>query len=362
MTTIEQSIQSAQESISQRRPYDALSALTPLLASNNDNAELLQTLATAHLEVSALPEEADGETHAEKAYEYFVKAANLDDSNGKGDHAKYLWLGQLSGGRDAVEWFRKGCNGLRKDLSSEDVEDEKKVELRKKLCDALCASVEIWMTDLCMEPEAESTCDALITESLMIDANHPESYSTLASIRLSQQRPDDARIAVQRSWELFNASAEAQRLNQSLSEYGSDEVAQITALKNLTRLSIETELHDLAEEACKLILALDEDIAEVWYLAGLTAAQKYGKSGDPAVLTAAYESFLNALELTENGGGDEPEELADELKQRLAETEAEMANRGLPTVDAAASAGKGRRHGAGAGREGDEEDEDEDED
>lgn len=147
-TSIDQTIAAAQEYIASRELHQALSLLSPLVATNKNNAELLQTLATAHLEVSALPEEHDGEAHAEKAYAYFVEAANLDDANGKGDFEKYLWLGQLSGGRDAVEWFRKGCNGLRKDLSSEDIAEEKKIELRKKLCDALCASVEIWMTDL----------------------------------------------------------------------------------------------------------------------------------------------------------------------------------------------------------------------
>ena len=42
------------------------------------------------------------------------------------------------------------------------------------------------MTDLCMEPEAESKCNELIDYSLQLDDNNnPESYSLLSSIRIS---------------------------------------------------------------------------------------------------------------------------------------------------------------------------------
>lgn len=182
----------------------------------------------------------------------------------------------------------------------------------------------------------------------MIDSTHPESYSTLASIRISQQRQGDARIAVQQAWELFKSSAESQRLNQSLSVDGSDEVSQITALKNLTRLSIETELYDIAEDVCKRILSLDEDIAEVWYLSGLASAQKYSTSGDASTLLSAYESFQTALELTESNA-DEAEELTEELQQKIAETEAELSAKGVKYAN-----GK-----AGGPRNGDDDDDDE---
>ena len=60
------------------------------------------------------------------------------------------------------------------------------------------------MTDLCMEPEAESKCNELIDYSLQLDDNNnPESYSLLSSIRISQQRTQEAIEALLKSWELF---------------------------------------------------------------------------------------------------------------------------------------------------------------
>ncbi|KAK9356310.1 hypothetical protein V1505DRAFT_418587 [Lipomyces doorenjongii] len=341
MATIQLSIATARDQLQSRQPYEALSTLSPYQTSDLDNIEILDILAQSHLEISALPDEPNGESHAESAYNYFIKAAQLDDDHGsKGGYEKYLWLGQLSGGYDAVKWFRIGCDGLRKDLSSEQMTEERKVILRKKLCDALCSSIEIWMTDLCMEPEAESTCESLIAESLMVDSNHQESYSALASIRISQQRNSDARVALQRSWDLYCDSVAADKADRTLSEDGLDEVAQISALKTLTRYCIETELFLVAEAACKRILDLDEEIAEVWYLSGLVAAQQYAQSGDINQLHSAYEAFQAGLELIENGSED-PEELKEELMKCVAEAERQLSGTETGTNGNDASAKEG---------------------
>ncbi|KAK9241380.1 hypothetical protein V1525DRAFT_392985 [Lipomyces kononenkoae] len=325
MASMQQAIASAKGQLQNRQPYEALSTLAAYQTSHPDNIEILQVLAESHLEISALPDEPNGESHAESAYNYFKRAADLDSNHGsKGDsYEKYLWLGQLSGGHDAVKWFRIGCDRLRKELSNEHTTEDKKVILKKKLCDALCSSIEIWMTDLCMEPEAESTCESLITESLMVDSNHQESYTTLASIRISQQRNSDARVALQRSWDLYCDSVGADKSDQTLSEDGADEVAQISSLKTLTRCCIETELFPVAEAACKRILDLDEEIAEVWYLSGLVAAQQYAKSGDVSQLKSAYENFQAGLELIESGL-EEPEELKEELIKCVTEAERQL--------------------------------------
>ncbi|KAJ8100614.1 hypothetical protein POJ06DRAFT_210162 [Lipomyces tetrasporus] len=324
MASIQHAIATARDHLQNRRPYEALSTLSPYLSQDPDNIEILQLIAESHLEVSALPDERNGELHAENAYDYFTKAATLDDNHGsKGGYEKFLWLGQLSGGQDAVKWFRIGCDGLRKDLSNQQTTVQRKLVLKKKLCDALCSSIEIWMTDLCMEPEAESTCESLIAESLMVDLNHQESYSTLASIRISQQRNSEARVALQRSWDLYCDSVAADKADQTLAEDGVDEVAQISALKTLTRCCIETELFSVAEAACKRILELDEEIAEVWYLSGLVAAQQYAKSGDINLLKSAYEAFQAGIELIEMGS-DEPEELKEELTKCIDEVERQL--------------------------------------
>lgn len=94
------------------------------------------------------------------AREHFTRAVTLDpngeipESEGGGAE-KFLWLAQLSeeGGADSVRWYEKGVSILRRSI--QDLErksdSDKNAELeehKKKLAHALCAVVEIYMTDL----------------------------------------------------------------------------------------------------------------------------------------------------------------------------------------------------------------------
>lgn len=50
------------------------------------------------------------------------------------------------------------------------------------------------------DPEAENTCERLINLALEVDGNSVEGLQTLASVRLSQQRTDEARQCLERAW------------------------------------------------------------------------------------------------------------------------------------------------------------------
>lgn len=90
----------------------------------------------------------------------FLKAVQIDpegtipESQGGGAE-KFLWLAQLSeqGGMDSVSWYEKGVRTLRHTIQtleqSNKPEDAAALdEKRRKLANALCAVVEIYMTDL----------------------------------------------------------------------------------------------------------------------------------------------------------------------------------------------------------------------
>ena len=47
---------------------------------------------------------------------------------------------------------------------------------------------------------AEKTCERLIDLALETDENNVEALQTLASVRLSQQRPDEASQCLERAW------------------------------------------------------------------------------------------------------------------------------------------------------------------
>ena len=177
------------------QPEKALDLLYPYIESQIDSIPYLSILGETYLENNEL----------EKAYQILTRGCELDPNANEG-FEKFLYLGQIIGGQDGINYINIAINKLQSLLLEEEEKNDstKKSFFINKLNLAIFAEIEIWMTDLCMEPEAESKCNELIDYSLQLDDNNnPESYSLLSSIRISQQRTQEAIEALLKSWELF---------------------------------------------------------------------------------------------------------------------------------------------------------------
>ncbi|KAJ5089494.1 hypothetical protein N7532_008178 [Penicillium argentinense] len=199
----------------------------------------------------------------------FLRAVDLDpngsisESEGGGAE-KFLWLAQLSeqGGADSVQWFEKGVSSLRQILqslegktSTEDVNSAK--EKKVKLSNALCAVSEIYMTDLSWEEDAEARCESLITEAVAVTPDAPEVLQTLASIRISQLRTDDAQAALKKSMALWKDLPP-----EDLS------IPDFAVRISLARLLMEVSLEFEALEVLERLILEDDQSVEAWYLGG----------------------------------------------------------------------------------------------
>ncbi len=76
-------------------------------------------------------------------------------------------------------------------------------EKKRRLADTLCAVAEVYMTDLSWEEDAEQRCEALVTEASLLAPDMAEAWQTLANVRISQARTEEARAALQRSLDLW---------------------------------------------------------------------------------------------------------------------------------------------------------------
>ncbi|KZV95855.1 TPR-like protein [Exidia glandulosa HHB12029] len=137
-------------------------------------------------------------------------------------------------------------------------------ELKSSIVQALCAMIEIWMSDLCMEESAEASCEALLSRAFAIDENSPEALQSLASCRMSQDRPDDARLAVERSWaqwkDLEPDDSRRPDLPQRLS------LAKL--FLELAQHYSELALFESALSILQDVLAADDQEVMGWYLEG----------------------------------------------------------------------------------------------
>ncbi|CZT08968.1 related to UPF0661 TPR repeat-containing protein AN10433 [Rhynchosporium agropyri] len=262
----------------------ALKALALLDTDSQEALLALNLLGEIHVELGDI----------DSARQYFLQAATIDEDGSipeelGGGAEKFLWLAQLNeeGGQESVDWFEKGAMSLR--LQIEALLDSGKLsaegeaamtEKTRKLAVALCGVVEVYMTDLSWEEDAEQKCESLVTEATMVAPQFAEPWQTLANVRISQQRLEDAQAALKRSLDLWKDLPPENPI-----------VPEFPARVSLARLLMEADLDVEAIEVLDRLVGEDDSSVEVWYLGG------WG-------LYIMGEKQKNGEVKTENGDGD----------------------------------------------------------
>ncbi|KAG8985581.1 hypothetical protein FRB94_003645 [Tulasnella sp. JGI-2019a] len=247
----------------------------------------------------------------------------------------YFYLGQLHEDpraalglyQSGVELVVKTLKGKGPALAGPDVSED---HLKKKAVKALTAMVSIWMTDLCFEPEAEQQCETLLSHAQELDPDNPEVLRTLASVRISQQRNDEARVLVERSWVGWK-DLEPGDINAPSTD---DRLA-------LAKLFLELEVYASSLAVIQSVLADNDQEAEAWYLQGLgyweiSNAVAAGK----AVVGVKEMTWREIMQVARNCLGTCKEllegqnHLDDELRQQTADLILEMEKQGFHyTID-----------------------------
>eukprot|EP00966_Prymnesium_polylepis_P055910 1293265-Prymnesium_polylepis.1 len=104
----------------------------------------------------------------EEACKVFTRSVELKPDGAAG---RYMYLGQLLEGVDAIRCFERGVAILRTERAAAEQRSGSREELRQAWADTthalatgLCSAAEIYLTDACDEPDAEERCEALATE------------------------------------------------------------------------------------------------------------------------------------------------------------------------------------------------------
>ena len=237
----------------------------------------------------------------DSAKEAFQVAVALDQEGEHDGAEKFLWLAQLNeeGGAESVRWFEKGIEVLKREIEGLESKLVKNAEVtealeekKQKTATALCGIAEVYMTDLSWEEDAEARCEAAVTEALLAAPESPEPLQTLASIRLSQVRTEDAKSALTRSMHLWGDL-----------DPDDPKVPDFSTRISLSRLLMEAEMEDEAIEVLERLIGENDSSVEAWYLGGwclhLLAEKQKAKDSDTAtsLLRASRDWLENCLKL-----------------------------------------------------------------
>ncbi|GBB89903.1 hypothetical protein RclHR1_16750002 [Rhizophagus clarus] len=239
------------------------------LSLEQDNLQVLEILGMIEIELGMFDE----------AREHFSKAISINPNNG---YSKYMYMGQLSCGLEAISHFQNGVNlmiseydNLSKSTLStkttttssslQDLQDDDESnkqnqlnQLNRKISNALCSMTEIYLTDCCFEDDAEQKCEEYLNKALELDPSNPEVYQSLASVRLSQQRNDDAKIALEKSLDLW--------INL---DPGHPSIPSYESRISLVKLLIELSQYMKALNVLEILQRENDEVLDLWYLYGL---------------------------------------------------------------------------------------------
>eukprot|EP00941_MAST-03F_sp_MAST-3F-sp1_P000756 g756.t1 len=182
-------------------------------------------------------------------------------------HEKHLYLGQILTGFDAVACFRKGIDILTRKKSEIEASGDFMMgqSVANEIASAWCSIVEVYMSDLCFENDAEARCDEAILVALEAAPDSIMVLQTLANLRMCQNNRKEASAAMKKVCKLLAKCKENEEAMPSFQER-----------TVIVKLLIELGQSQIALDLVTGLLEEDDDTAEVWYLAGVAARDTAG--------------------------------------------------------------------------------------
>ncbi len=126
------------------------------------------------------------------------------------------------------------------------------------------------------DPAAEKTCEDLLNLALQTDPGNTEALQALASVRMSQQRPDEAKLCIEQAWSQWKDLELGTLLPVYVSRISflpcapvdDPRLPPIPSRLAIVRLFLELSLYTPALLVLQGIMATDDQEVEAWYLEG----------------------------------------------------------------------------------------------
>ncbi|KAH7650406.1 TPR repeat [Cryptosporidium bovis] len=204
----------------------------------------------------------------EKGRALIEESISVDPSD---DHIKYFNLGQILEGEESLFIWKKGIEILINKLrimeanSPEDFSNEQLYFLKNQLCSAFCAVIELYMTDLCDNEDAETEIQKYLEKSEKIDKDHFETLCCKLSYLKTIDDIDESKKCVSRIRELLY-SRYGLNLEDPINDDSLLQLPEYSVRLNLSRTLIDLNETELAEELLNSLLTEDEEDWQVWYL------------------------------------------------------------------------------------------------
>lgn len=214
--------------------------------------------------------------NTQKAKEAFLRAVELSPDVG---HSKYMYLGQIHTGQEAVDYYSRGIQVLLSALekqaqttaqagaaASPDVDSQ--LPTAKDVSIAYCSIAEIYLADLCMEEGAADKCREFIERALQYHYDNPEALQLMASYLFSTERNQEGKEYLLKSVGLWLPAHKQSAASPSSEEDMQNEIPPYESRITTAKLLVESEEYEMAVDVLEGLLEEDDEVVQVWYLSG----------------------------------------------------------------------------------------------
>ncbi|XP_008321568.1 probable assembly chaperone of rpl4 [Cynoglossus semilaevis] len=294
----------------------------------------------------------------QKAKEIFLRAVELSPDEG---HSKYMYLGQIHTGQEAVGYYSKGIEALLSALDKQtkttqaeagaaaQPEEDTDLPTVKDVSVAYCSMAEIYLTDLCMEEGAADKCKEFIERALRYHHDNPEALQLMASYLFSTERNQEGKEYLLKSVGLWLPFQKQNAASSSSDEGTQSEIPPYESRITTAKLLMESEEYEMAVDVLEALLEEDDEVVQVWYLSGwvcylqLEKAKEQQKreerevTGEEAeewtALKEAARSYLTNAKKLYNKLKCDDQQLHDHVQQLLGELGGETEGEDEPALD-----------------------------
>ncbi|XP_041649786.1 probable assembly chaperone of rpl4 isoform X1 [Cheilinus undulatus] len=293
----------------------------------------------------------------QKAKGVFLRAVELSPDAG---HSKYMYLGQIHSGQEALDYYNRGIQVLLSVLEKQEQttqvqagaaappEQDPDLPTVKDVSAAYCSIAEIYLADLCMEEGAADKCKESIERALQYHYDNPEALQLMASYLFSTERNQEGKEYLLKSVGLWLPAQKQREASSSTDEDFQSMIPPYESRITTSKLLIESEEYELAVDVLEGLLEEDDEVVQVWYLSGWVCYLQLEKAkeqqeGDgrgvteeekeeQKALTEAARSYLtNAKKLYSKLRCDD-QPMLEHVEQLLGELGGELEGEGGDTV------------------------------
>ncbi|KAL9651646.1 hypothetical protein ABK040_001591 [Willaertia magna] len=185
----------------------------------------------------------------------------------------YMYLGQVSQGKTSVDYFSKGLILIEEAVKNQNNNQQIPIEeLQKLYIQGLCSICELYMTDLCFEPNAEQECERCVELAKNMYQTTPleqwdiHLLQTLSHLRMCQNKPEEGKVMMQVVAK--NIIDEGNRLKEEQTGYSemlNNYDFKLSTSKNL----IELQMYQEAKEILEQLKENFDEVVDLWYLLGI---------------------------------------------------------------------------------------------